>query len=220
MKKYLCAVLAVMLLVLSCAPALAASASEVKDGSILYVKAPSGRLNVREGASQNTKVLYKLPNDSPVTVVGKVTNGYVQVEFKLYGRFATAYVAIEYLTTKKPSKINNDGAIPWDNGGSGGGSSTTTEETVKSLNFKSYKLIKNRVLLVTAKPSRPGGWSNLRWVPSKNAQLIDRVYAGETLTVIAEGRDWYQVQNEEGYIGFIIKKYTKITYDGDGSDLT
>lgn len=49
--------------------------------------------------------------------------------------------------------------------------------------------------------------------------MIAKEYAGEEMRVIAEGKTWYQVQNEEGWIGFIYKKFTTPVYEGDGTDM-
>ena len=73
----------------------------------------------------------------------------------------------------------------------------------------------DKLFIVTAKPQRPGGSSNFRWLPSANGALICRVYEGDELTVIAEGKDWYQCMNAEGYVGFIAKNYTSVVYFGD-----
>ena len=212
MKRIVCLLLAAMLL-LACVPAMAISARYVNNGDTLYVV--GGTLNVRESGSSKAKVTYKLPKNCPVTALEDPTGSYVWVEFKYNGKFANGYVSLDYLTDEVPSKINTKGATA----ASGGSSSGSTDgQTVKSLSFKSFKLVEN-VKIIASKPSRAGGFVNFRWLPSQEAALIEKMYADEELTVIAEGKDWYQAQNDDGYIGFIMKKFTYVVYEGDGSDL-
>jgi SH3-like domain-containing protein len=45
---------------------------------------------------------------------------------------------------------------------------------------------------------------NMRWAPNAKAKLIHSYAAGEMLTVLAELKNWYQVQDpENGWVGFI-----------------
>ena len=51
---------------------------------------------------------------------------------------------------------------------------------------------------------RASGLVNMRWAPSEKAKLIHSYPSGETLTVLAELKNWYQVQDPEtGWVGFI-----------------
>ena len=61
---------------------------------------------------------------------------------------------------------------------------------------------------VTVRPVRASGWVYMRWLPSKNAKLLATYGANQELTVIAELKDWYQVQDpSNGSVGFIYKSY-------------
>ena len=61
---------------------------------------------------------------------------------------------------------------------------------------------------VVARPSRASGWVNLRWAPSTEAERIATCKQGKELTVLAELKNWYQVQDPEtGMIGFISNQY-------------
>ena len=194
MKKLVSALLAVMLIVSMCASAMAISIRGVGVGMTLYVV--GGSLNVRDTPSKKGTKLYSLPEGTAVIAGSEYDNGYLFVE-PVSGYSNGGYVDIRYLDVNKPKPA----------------------EKVSSLSFKSYKLVTD-VMIVTAKPKRKGGNCNLRWAPSQNAQLLEKVYEGDELTVIAEGQNWYQVQNDEGYVGFIAKNYTSIVYQGDGSDYT
>ena len=222
MKKAVCLLSVIVLLTLTCVPALAISIRGVNPGMTLYVKTTGGTLNVRETPNPKAAVHYKLPNHTPVVAYDNYSDGFLLVEFKVNGKFATGYVSLDYLSAEKPSKVNNNGAIVV--GGSTAKPEPKTETLVSKLDFASFKLIDpNWMLIIAAKPSRPGGFVNFRWAPCTDAALIQKMYKGMEMKVIAEGKKWYQVQNEEGYIGFISKEFTEVVYygpvpvdDGDG----
>ena len=61
---------------------------------------------------------------------------------------------------------------------------------------------------VISRPVRASGWVNLRWAPSLEAEVIATCPQGKELTVIAELRTWYQVQDPvTGMVGFISRSY-------------
>ena len=61
---------------------------------------------------------------------------------------------------------------------------------------------------VVARPSRASGWVNLRWAPTTEAERISTCKQGKELTVLAELKNWYQVQDPvTGMIGFISRQY-------------
>ena len=48
---------------------------------------------------------------------------------------------------------------------------------------------------------------SLRWSPTSNGTVMRKVAVGETVTVIAEGRNWNQVLDEStGMVGFMLSK--------------
>ena len=52
--------------------------------------------------------------------------------------------------------------------------------------------------------NRSSGIINMRYAPSKNAPLVNTYKPGETLQVLCEMKDWYEVQDPDtGRIGFI-----------------
>jgi len=216
MKKLISLLALVVLLAAVCAPAMADGMKQIENGDTLYVKTTGGTLNVREQASAKSKVTYKLPNNSPVIVVNsKITNNFIFVEFKYQGRFANGYVSMDYMTVNKPGKVNNDGATkvgdPTPRPTSKPDPKPETGDLVKNLSFSSYKLVDpGWEKIIAAKPNRTGGWVNLRWAPSMDAAVIEKMYKGMEMKVIAEGKSWYQVQAIDGYVGFISKEYTYV----------
>lgn len=204
MKKIVCALIAAMLLILAVAPAMAISIRGVNPGDKLYVNtANGGRLNVRASASAKAKVMYKIDYGTKVTAGDSYDNGYLYVTVK--GHSEGGWVDIRYLSASKPGPKPTSQPAP------------QTEETVASLNFRSYKLV-DKETIIAAKPSRPSGFVNLRWVPSTQAAVICRMADGEQMKVIAEGNAWYQVQCDDGHVGFIYKKFTTVVFVGDTAD--
>ncbi len=48
----------------------------------------------------------------------------------------------------------------------------------------------------------------MRWIPSRYSRQIATYSANQQLTVIAELKDWYQVQDPAtGRVGFVYKSY-------------
>ncbi len=215
MKKILAILVTAVLLLSMALPVLAeVNVKGINPGDTLYVIGDA-KLNVREKSNSSAKILYRLPVNSPVTVLDQYANGYLLVEFKFQGKFADGYVSTKYLSTKVPARINNEGAILVDAETPAEPAKKDEGEKVSDMNFSYFKLIANGMkLIVAAKPSRAGGWVNLRWAPSTEAQIISKVVLNEQLTVIAEGKNWYQVQNADGYVGFIKKEFTAVVYYG------
>jgi hypothetical protein len=61
---------------------------------------------------------------------------------------------------------------------------------------------------ITVTPTRASGWVYLRWVPSRNAQKITTYPGGTEVRVIAEMKDWYQVEDPAtGVVGFVNSSY-------------
>lgn len=217
MKKTLAVLVAVMLLTLLCVPALAISIRGINPGDTLYVIG-NAKLNVREKASPTAKIQFRLPVNSPVIALDDYANGYLYVEFKYNGKFAHGYVSVDYLDAAVPARINNDGAIKVNSDPTPKPTAKPTGEgeLVSHMDFSHFKLIEpGKTMIIAARPTRPGGWVNLRWAPSLDAEVIAKMVLNEEMTVIAEGKNWYQVMNAEGYVGFINKQYTTVVYYGD-----
>jgi len=55
------------------------------------------------------------------------------------------------------------------------------------------------------------GWVNLRWAPSTEAERIATCPQGKELTVLAELKNWYQVEDPAtGMIGFIKRTFVSV----------
>ena len=203
MKRLVSLLLALVMVLGIASSAMAISIRGVGSGMTLYVN-PSklNSINVREGPGKGYAKLGTLKKGTAVTAGDDYQDGYLYVTSSTL----SGYVYLEYLTADAPSTVSSSSS-------SSSGSSKSSGDTVKGLKFNSYKLVTD-TLIITANPTRPGGNANFRWLPSTDAQVISKVYAGDELTVIAEGKDWYQAQNSDGYIGYIMKKYTEVVYRG------
>ena len=165
-------------------------------------------LRVRSTPSTGDNVIGTLKYGAEVTVVQMYSNGWAQIlwEQNDYGEFGTAYVQRRFLVNHKPSSQPVQPSSP-----SSGTSSDVTDyaKVFTSMNteFRSAKKV-TAPYTVIARPSRASGWVNLRWAPTTEAERIATCKQGKELTVLAELKNWYQVQDPEtGMIGFISRQY-------------
>lgn len=206
MKKIVCMLCVAVILALCVMPAMAINIRGVTPGMTLYVKTSGGNLNLRETPTATATKIAKIPYGASVVATDEYKDGYLQVVYNNGKTGLTGWVDVKYLSADKPPKQG---------GSSEKTDKTEPQETVASLNFKSFKLVPaETTYIVAAKPSRAGGFVNLRWVPSTQSAVIERMYAGEEMTVIAEGKTWLQVMCADGYVGFIVKQYTSVVYNG------
>ena len=81
-----------------------------------------------------------------------------------YGTYA-AYISSRYLRKNKPPARNSGSSS------SSSASSASADVTAEiNAEFKSAKKV--TPFIVTVRPTRASGWVNLRWAPSKSAQLM------------------------------------------------
>ena len=88
---------------------------------------------------------------------------------------------------------------------------TDSASTVDELNaeFATAKKVAEPYA-VTVRPTRVTGWVNLRWAPSKEAELITTYGSGAKLLVIYETANWYQVEDQDtGDVGFINRAFVQ-----------
>ena len=167
-------------------------------------------LNVRSTPNTGDNIIGSLKYGAEVTVVQMYDNGWAQIlwEQNQYGEFGTAYVQRRFLVNHKPSSKPaqpNPTAAP-----ASGGSADTTDyaKVFSAMNAEFATGKKVSPYTVIARPSRASGWVNLRWAPTTEAERIATCKQGKELTVLAELKNWYQVQDPEtGMIGFISRQY-------------
>ena len=78
--------------------------------------------------------------------------------------------------------------------------------TITNWEFRSAKKV--APFTVYTRPTRASGWVNLRWAPSKTAEILSTYKANAALTVLQEMTNWYQVEDSEtGLVGFVDKNF-------------
>ena len=189
-KRFLSILTAVLLLAALMIPAMA-SATET-----MYVYTQNGKgLHIRWEPSTNAEILTDAPFGTKITVKNHLGNGWTAI---YWGGDDVFYVQTRFLVYNKPTKPASRTA-------------TTTTTTVAAntgiddLNriFKTYRAVSNSYV-VTARPTSITGWVNVRFAPSKQAELFATKRDGEQLYVLAELQGWYQVQDPiSGYIGYV-----------------
>ena len=189
-------------LLMSLALALLAPAALADTTMYVYTE-NRGSLNVRSSEGVGNNVVGKLAYGTKVTVV-TIYNGWAMIYYPYGdpdGYYANyAYVQSRYLVKTMPGTPT---PAP-----SGGGSSGTT---IAQLNAQFRTGVKVAPYTVISRPSRASGWVNLRWAPSTDAERIATCPQGKELLVLAELRDWYQVQDPAtGMIGFINRQFVTL----------
>ena len=206
MKKRLIALLMVLVLAAGLIPAAIAEddtpmASEgyyyvyTENGKNLYVRSTPGGEIV--GSLKYGTKIYCYYRDGG--------NGWALIDYYYnnpgygYGTYA-AYISSRYLRKNKPPARNS--------GSSSSSSSSASADVAAEIDaeFKSAKKVTPFVVIV--RPTRASGWVNLRWAPSKSAQLMATYKQNEKLLVIKETNNWYQVEDQDtGDVGFINKQF-------------
>ena len=207
MKKRLIALLMVLVLAAGLIPAALAEddtpmASEgyyyvyTENGKNLYVRSTPGGEIV--GSLKYGTKIYCYYRDGG--------NGWALIDYYYnnpgygYGTYA-AYISSRYLRKNKPPARNSGSSS------SSSASSASADVTAEiNAEFKSAKKV--TPFIVTVRPTRASGWVNLRWAPSKSAELMATYKQNEKLLVIKETNNWYQVEDQDtGDVGFINKQF-------------
>ncbi len=170
----------------------------------MYVKTGNGKtLNVRSEPNAGDNVIFRFEYGQEVTVAYNLGNGWSCV--RLAGRFSNdGYVMTKFLVSQKPGKY-----VPSSADAELAKPATSKESfTMEQLNevLKTGKSV--TPYTITLYPTRASGWVYLRWVPSRNAQQIATYAGGKEVRVIAELKDWYQVEDPDtGVVGFVNSSY-------------
>ena len=204
MKKRLIALLMVLMLAAGLIPAALAEDNTPMDSEgYYYVYTENGKgLNVRDtpggdvvGSLKYGTKIYCYYRDGG--------NGWALIDFTYdkpgygYGTYA-AFISSRYLRKSKPP------AIPSSGSSSSSGSADFAAEV--NAEFRSAKKV--TPFSVTVRPTRASGWVNMRWAPSKSAEVMATYKQNEKLLVIKETNNWYQVEDQDtGDVGFISKQF-------------
>ena len=205
-KKALILALALML----CLTAFAVTAGA--EGEIMYVKTgDGGPVNVRSGPGKNYDAIGKLNYGDSVFVDWSYAgnDGWSRV---VWGSYGDAYIMSRFLVSYEPDPYNPQPAPQPQPSPSGEDTETDIRayKSVKKLNtiVQNAKFVEPYEITVT--PTRASGWIYVRWFPSRDSKEIGTYADGKVLRVIAELKDWYQVEDpDNGRTGFIYKSYLK-----------
>ncbi len=171
---------------------------------IMYVYTDDGKtLNVRSDPSVGNNLLGRLEYGVAVSVRMTNANGWACIDYNAPANGNVAYVQTRFLVSSKPAPRSVTPApapVP---------GTTDAAKVLNDMNaeFRTARLV-SVPFTVAARPARASGWVNLRWAPSTEAERISSCPQGKELTVLAELRNWYQVQDPvTGMIGFISRQY-------------
>ena len=200
MTKRLISLALIAVLMAMCIPTLAAAEERT-----MYVYTDDGlSLNVRSSPDTGNNKIGSLKFGDRVDVIS-ISSGWAKIwwEQSYYGEFSIAYVQSRFLVNSKPTAKPSPKTTPAPSSG------TNYEKEFSNMNteFNSAKKV-DTPYTVVARPARASGWVNLRWAPTTEANRIATCKQGKELTVLAELKNWYQVQDPEtGMIGFISRQY-------------
>lgn len=159
-----------------------------------WVKTANGKtVNARRTpTTSEDNIIKQVPYGAKVVILGYEKD--MQWAWCNIGNGTEAYIMTRYLVRQNPGKYK-----PTD----------PEKGTGKDADYSSFKYL-DEPYTATVKPATPSGSISLRWAPSKNVKTIEKYYQGAELTVIAVGKDWCQVRDEEtGYTGFMMSKFLK-----------
>ena len=184
----------------------------------MYVSTMDGDpLNVRNKPEISVDTLIGcIPNHSALDVISIGSDGWAKIYFKTdTGRVIIAYVSCRYLSydmegyyRSKEAAVPLPTPVPKE--------TDAEDNSMEEMNneLKKAKTVEEP-FSVLVRPSRSSGRVNLRWAPSNKARAILSYPANKKLDVLIETPNWYQVRDpEQGYTGFIAKKYVTVVPTG------
>ena len=194
MKKRILITFVLVMLLVSMIPVMSASALIGPQ----YVSTSNGKgLYMRSGPSKDFDVVTTIPYAAMLSSCEYYNAAWSYVSYNNY----VGYCMSRYLSSTKPSD-----------------KPTPTPTPSPSDTGVSYKNFVKADYYVTVRPSTPSGFVNLRWVPSKTADVYTIYYAGTTLRVLSQESAWAQVYNEaSGVCGFMMRSYLSTAGDGFGN---
>jgi len=170
----------------------------------MYVYTDNGKsLNVRNDPVVGNNVIGSIKYGDAVSVRMTMANGWTVIDWAGGDGFV-GYVQSRFLINYKPApKPASSSSGTKTNTGS-----KSPAQAISGMNAEFKTAVKVSPYTVIARPARASGWVNLRWAPTTEAERITTCTQGKELTVLAELKSWYQVQDPvTGLIGFISRQY-------------
>lgn len=205
-KRILVLALTILMLTALAIPALAITAEEAAEtGGKMYITTQSSdTVSMRSSPGAKYDSVFKVPYGSQVYVYESIVNGADEKWYRIHyydqnGKCFNGYMNERYLTYDQPKDREDKKQSDKDN-------SSDNTVVVDTSMFKGFNKVGETC---TVKPSKSGGYVNMRWAPSMSMPVITRYYDGAELYVLAENRTWCQVYDEEtGVCGFMYKSMT------------
>lgn len=161
----------------------------------MYVYTRNGRtLNVRSAPEKGDNIIGRYEFGEVVPVDHHLGNGWSEVVFGS----VPGYVMTSYLVSSPKEKPKDTGKD----------ATASEDDALAAMNaeFRAANFVSPYSVVTRGK--RSSALINLRWAPHKNAQLIHSYQSGTLLTVTAELREWYQVEDPgTGRTGYIRKDF-------------
>ena len=215
-RRTLALAFALALLLLCAAPALAEYSTE--NTTIMYVYTDNRKsLNVRSAPYVGNNIIAAAYFGTALNVKRFLDNGWACIQ---WNASVEAYVQTRYLRWDRPDSNTAAPATPVvtaaptavpysypSSGGNSGYAGAYTDSLITlNAEFRTARLVSPFIVVV--RPARASGWVNMRWAPSKDAEVLSTYRSGAKLTVIAESQSWYQVADPDTEAtGFIMKSY-------------
>jgi uncharacterized protein YgiM (DUF1202 family) len=189
MNKRILSLIAVVVLLATMCVAFVSTASAAY---VVYSKCPNGKpLNNRSGPGKEYPVIATFPYGSEIWVIGETSPGWLQCN-------DAGFVQKSMTSTTNPGAY-----VPRKK------SSQPTKKTSKSLDsvYATAKTVDPYIITLRA-TQRSNGVANVRWAPSKKSKLLAAYPSGTQVRVIAELKNWYQVEDlVTGAVGYVNTAY-------------
>ena len=186
MKRLAALLIASLLLLLAAAPACAATYK--------YAYKSSGKHVGVYGKAGGAKIGH-IASGTKIEVLG-TSGSYTRFRYGKGSAYVRSVNVVNSLNSQKKKT-------------SGSSSDQTEGEILEAMNAECRRMRQTDGYEVIVRPSKPSGYVNLRFGPSTATEVMDRLYMGYTLEVLAKGRAWLQVRDPQtGKVGYIYARYT------------
>jgi uncharacterized protein YgiM (DUF1202 family) len=206
MKKKIVSLMAVAMILVLIIPTVAFATYT----RYVYTK-NGGTLKIRYAPSTNAEVLTSVDFGTKLTCIADVGGGWTEIYWGGDDRF---YVMTKFLSkTKraKPEKQPKATATPVPVAGpTAAPAAAPVAAGIAEMNriFKSFKSVREPYI-VTVRPTRATAVVNVRFAPSRSAEVLFRAPDGKQLSVIGELDGWLQVQDPDTHsVGYITTELT------------
>ena len=196
MRKTVSVLLAALILltgIMAIVPAMAAA-----PGTYFVACSNGGELNFREAPNKNAASLAKIPYGTQLNIT-EISGDGAWGATTYNGK--SGWVMMSFLSTAAPDPANSKAQKALDE--------------MESMNSE-FKTMHNKPLSATfqvvVRTNKTTTLYHLRWAPSMSTfAMRNDVMNGEVFTVTAEGRNWYQViDNQSGRTAYIVKSICQL----------